>query len=62
MGAVSDAFGSPQYGFVLAAIFAALLFAGALFNWIYNPARELLQKLDQSEYSAAQAEVGVVEF
>jgi fucose permease len=55
MGAVSDAFGHPKYGFVLAIIFAALLFVGLLFNWIYNPARERLMKLDSSEYRAAGA-------
>jgi FHS family L-fucose permease-like MFS transporter len=53
MGAVSDAFGHPKYGFILATLFAALLFAGMLFNWIYNPAKERLVELDSSEYSAA---------
>jgi len=52
MGAVSDAFGHAKYGFVLATLFAALLFAGLLLNWIYNPARERLAKLDSSEYQA----------
>ena len=50
MGAISDALGDPKYGFVLAAGFAGLLFLGLLLNWIFNPARELLEKLDQSEY------------
>ena len=40
MGAVIDAFGHPKYAFVLAGIFTALLFAGLLLNWIYNPARD----------------------
>ena len=53
MGAVSDAFGHPKYGFVLATIFAALLFALLLLNWIYNPAREHLAELDSSEYKSA---------
>jgi fucose permease len=53
MGAVSDAFGHPKYGFVLATVFAALLFAGLLLNWISNPARERLVELDSSEYRAA---------
>jgi len=52
MGAVSDAFGHPKYGFFLAAVFAALLFAGLLFNWIRNPAGERLVGLDSSEYRA----------
>jgi len=55
MGAVSDAFGHAKYGFVLAAVFAALLFAGLLLNWIYNPARERLLELDASEYSEQSA-------
>jgi fucose permease len=53
MGAVSDFMGHPKYGFVLATLFAGLLFAGLLLNWIYNPARERLAKLDSSEYDAA---------
>jgi FHS family L-fucose permease-like MFS transporter len=55
MGAVSDLLGHPKYGFVLATLFAALLFVGLLLNWIYNPARERLAKLDSSEYRAAGA-------
>ncbi len=55
MGAVSDAFGHPKYGFVLATVFAALLFVGLLLNWIYNPARERLAKLDSSEYRVAES-------
>lgn len=53
MGAVSDHFGQPKYGFVLATVFAGLLCAGSVLNWIFNPARELLGRLDQSEYEAA---------
>jgi fucose permease len=52
MGGVSDLFGHPRYGFVLATIFAALLFAGLLLNWMYHPARERLATLDSSEYDA----------
>jgi len=55
MAAVSDALGHPKYGFVLAALFAALLFAGLLLNWIYDPAKERLVKLDSSEYHAAES-------
>ena len=50
MAAVSDLFGHPKYGFVLATLFAVLLFTGLLLNWIYNPARDHLAKLDSSEY------------
>jgi fucose permease len=56
MGAVSDVFGHPRYGFVLATLFSALLFLGLLLNLIYNPARERLAKLDSSEYQAAGPE------
>jgi len=52
MGAVSDYFGQPKYGFVLATGFAGLLFLGAALNWIFNPAGALLGKLEQSEYAA----------
>jgi FHS family L-fucose permease-like MFS transporter len=53
MGAVSDAFGHPRFGFGFATLFAALLFTGLLLNWIYDPARERLVKLDSSEYREA---------
>ena len=51
MGAVIDIFGHPKYAFVLATIFAALLFVGTLLNWIYNPAQARLAELDSSEYN-----------
>jgi MFS transporter, FHS family, L-fucose permease len=51
MGAVSDAFGhNAKYGFILATVFAALLFTGVLVNLIFNPTQLRLQKLDKSEY------------
>lgn len=50
MGAISDRFGDPKYGFIPATGLSALLFLSLLLNWIFNPARELLRKLDQSEY------------
>jgi len=53
MGAVSDVMGQPKYGFMLAAGFAALLFLGLLFNWILDPTRALLGKLDHTEYDPA---------
>lgn len=55
MGAISDTFGDPKYGFILATGFAAVLFLGLLLNWIFNPARSLLQKLDVTEYQATRA-------
>jgi fucose permease len=53
MGAVSDLFGHIKYGFVLATIFAALLFIGTLLNWIYTPASKRLAELDFREYQGA---------
>ncbi len=50
MGAVSDTMGHPKYGFMLATGFAALLFAGLLMNWIFDPTREVLTRLDETEY------------
>lgn len=50
MGAVSDAMGHPKYGFMLATGFAGLLFAGLGLNWLLDPTRELLRKLDETEY------------
>jgi MFS transporter, FHS family, L-fucose permease len=54
MGAVSDAFKHPRYGFVLATIFAALLFAGLLVNWMYDPAQKRLATVDSSEYQTGR--------
>ena len=42
MGAISDAMGSPRYGFVLATAFAALLFAGLLHGSVRPPLRRVL--------------------
>ena len=50
MGVVSDVFGGLQAGFVLATVFAALLFLGLLYNWITNPARAALLRSDEMEY------------
>jgi fucose permease len=50
IGAVSDAFGRIEYGFSLATGFAALLFIGALLNWLLDPTRLVLEQLDVTEY------------
>ena len=50
LGAVSDAFGHIEYGFWLAAAFAAVLFIAALFNWLLNPTRGVLARLDVTDY------------
>jgi fucose permease len=52
MGLVSDMFKHARFGFVLATIFAGLLFVGLLINWIYDPAKKRLATLDSSEYQA----------
>jgi FHS family L-fucose permease-like MFS transporter len=51
MSGVSDLFGhNIKYGFILATIFTGLLFLGALLNLVFNPTKQRLEKLDQSEY------------
>jgi fucose permease len=44
MAAIADARGDVWYGFALATGFATLLFAGLLYNWLRNPARQRLQQ------------------
>lgn len=44
MAALSDAFGSIRYGFMLATGFALLLFLGLLWNWWRKPALARLQQ------------------
>jgi hypothetical protein len=56
MGAVSDLFGGLKAGFVLATIWAALLFVGMLYNWIADPTMKVLQHSDQSEYGLTEPE------
>jgi fucose permease len=56
MGAVSDIFKHPKYGFVLATVFAGLLFAGLLFNKVFDPAKKRLATLDTSEYSVSESQ------
>jgi len=54
MAAVSDFFGSVRYGFILATVFAFLLFLGLAANWFINPTKRRLLELDQrSEAPAA---------
>lgn len=52
MGAVSDWFGqNAMVGFILASVFAGLLFVGALLNMWFKPTDKLLKDIDTSEYS-----------
>jgi fucose permease len=46
MGKVSDAWHDPRAGFVLATVFAALLLAGLLLNWLLDPSRKRLAHAD----------------
>jgi fucose permease len=50
MGAIGDAMGHIRYAFWLASAFSALLFVGLLLNWIFDPTRDVLQRLNRSEY------------
>ena len=54
MGAISDAYGSPKYGFVLAAIFALMLFLALLVNALMRPVDHRLLRLERAEYAAAK--------
>jgi len=56
MAAISDHFGDPKYGFLLATGFAGLLFVFLCLNWILNPTREILNHLDVTEYSTMDGE------
>jgi fucose permease len=56
MGALSDAIGGPIYGFALATGFAALLFFGLVLNNVFNPAADVFQRADQTDYSLATRE------
>jgi fucose permease len=55
MGVVSDWFGEPRHGFVLATGFAALFFVLLLVNWLLHPVRARLAALDQAEYGSSEA-------
>jgi FHS family L-fucose permease-like MFS transporter len=51
MGLVSDANGGDaKYGFMVATVFALMLFFGLLYNFIKNPTKSRLAQLEASEY------------
>jgi hypothetical protein len=50
MGAVSDLFGGPVYGFVLATGFALLLFGALAVNAVLDPSRVILAQKDAADY------------
>jgi len=49
MGALSNATGQIGYGFWLATGLAALLFAGLVVNWLANPTRTVLARVDTTD-------------
>jgi fucose permease len=50
MGAVSDGMGQIAYGFWLATGFAGLLWAGLVLNWLVDPTRAVLERLEIEDY------------
>jgi fucose permease len=51
MGIVSDAYGGDaKYGFIVATGFTAILFAGLLYNYLFNPTEARLAQIEKSEY------------
>lgn len=54
MALVSDYYGGDaKYGFIVATVFAGILFAGFLYNLIATPVEERLADIEASEYSQA---------
>lgn len=52
MGMVSDANGGDaKYGFMVATGFTAFLFAGLLYNFLFNPTEKRLAEIEKTEYS-----------
>jgi fucose permease len=54
MAALIDALGAPKYAFLLATGCAALLLSGLVYNWLRQPTRGVLSRLDAREYGVAQ--------
>lgn len=51
MGVVSDAYGGDaKYGFIVATGFTTILFAGLLYNYLFNPTEARLAQIEKSEY------------
>jgi FHS family L-fucose permease-like MFS transporter len=55
MAGVIDALGAPKYAFLMATGFAAILFAGLVYNLLRQPTRRLLASLDAREYGVSSA-------
>ena len=54
MGAISDAYGTTEAGFVLATVFAFLMLAGLAGTWLFDPFARRLQASDRDDYARAQ--------
>jgi fucose permease len=54
MGAISDAYGTTEAGFVLATAFASLLLAGLAGNWLLDPFGRRLNASDRDDYGRAE--------
>jgi fucose permease len=54
MGAISDAYGTTEAGFVLATVLAFLLLAGLLGNWLLDPFGRRLRASDHDDYGRVQ--------
>lgn len=53
MGIVSDANGGDaKYGFIVAAVFASILFVGLLFNYFLAPTDKRLAEIEKTEYGS----------
>jgi MFS transporter, FHS family, L-fucose permease len=55
MAGFIDALGAPKYAFLMATGFAAILFAGLVYNLLRQPTRRLLASLDAREYGVSSA-------
>jgi len=53
MAAIIDTLGAPKYAFWLATLFAGLLEAGLIYNWLWQPTRGVLLLRDEGEYGLA---------
>jgi fucose permease len=54
MGAISDAYGTTEAGFVLATVLAFLMLAGLVGNWLLDPFGRRLRTSDRDDYGRAQ--------
>ena len=53
MGAISDAYGTTEAGFVLATVLAFLMLLGLAGNWLLDPFARRLRTADREDYGGA---------